>query len=68
MPSAQVAYSDAIYESVQRATKWVLNEATGLYVEKKISIEEASKNFTKKVDKAGSKAIVEAFREFLTKI
>ena len=34
MPSAQVAYADAMYESVQYASKWVLNEATGLYIEK----------------------------------
>lgn len=33
MPSAQVAYTDAIYESVQKTTEWVLNESLGLYVE-----------------------------------
>ena len=36
MPSAQVAYCDAMYESVQRTTEWVLNESLGLYVEKEI--------------------------------
>ena len=33
MPSAQAAYTDAIYESVQQTTNWVLNESLGLYVE-----------------------------------
>lgn len=65
MPSAQCAYSDAMYESVQNMTRWVLNESTGLYIEKKISIEEAAKRFNKTVDNKGSKSIVEAFKEFL---
>ena len=34
MPSAQCAYMDPIYESVQRTTEWVLNESLGLYVER----------------------------------
>lgn len=34
MPSAQVAYTDTMYESVQKNTEWVLNESLGLYVEK----------------------------------
>lgn len=64
-PSAQVAYSDAIYESVQYTTKWVLNEATGLYIEKREKIEEAAKEFNKKVDAAGSRVIADAFKEFI---
>lgn len=36
MPSAQVAYCDAMYESVQQTTEWILNESLGLYVEKEI--------------------------------
>lgn len=39
MPSAQVAYVDSIYESVQRTTEWVLNESLGLYVEKEVECE-----------------------------
>ena len=34
MPSAQSAYTETMYESVQRNTEWVLNESLGLYVEK----------------------------------
>lgn len=65
MPSAQVAYSDAMYESVQYATKWVLNESTGLYVERVEKIAKASEVFNKKVDKLGSKVIADAFKEFV---
>lgn len=36
LPSAQVAYMDAIYESINTTTEWVLNESIGLYVEKEI--------------------------------
>lgn len=64
MPSAQTAYVDPMYESVQYATKWVLNEATGLYHEQKVKVEEAAKTFNKTVDNLGSKAIKEAFIEF----
>lgn len=42
MPSAQVAYCDAMYESVQKTTEWVLNESLGLYVEKEIGGEMVS--------------------------
>lgn len=65
MPSAQVAYSDAMYESVQNATEWVLNESTGLYVERKRKIEEAAEVFNKQVAKHGSKVIAAAFKDFL---
>ena len=68
MPSAQVAYADAMYESVQYASKWVLNEATGLYIEKREKIDEATKAFNKKVDDIGSKIIVEAFKDWLKAI
>lgn len=64
MPSAQVAYSDAMYESVQYTSRWVLNEATGLYVEKVEKIAKAQNVFNKTVDKKGSKAIADAFKEF----
>lgn len=68
MPSAQVAYSDAIYESVKNTTKWVLDDSTGLLIEKKISIEEAAKQFNKTVDRHGAKAIVDAFKDFLNSL
>lgn len=65
MPSAQVAYSDAIYESAQYCTKWVLNEATGLYIEKKEKIEQAHDAFEKSVAYKGDpKSVVEAFKNF----
>lgn len=63
MPSAQCAYSDAIYESVQNMIKWILDEKSGLLIEKKESIAKAAEKFNKTVDKDGSKAIVEAFKE-----
>jgi hypothetical protein len=68
MPSAQVAYADAMYESVQYASKWVLNEATGLYIEKREKVDEATKAFNKKVDKIGSKIVIEAFKDWLKEI
>lgn len=68
MPSAQCAYSDAVYESVQNMTKWVLDEKTGLLIEKKESIAKAADKFNKTVDKEGSKAIVEAFKELFKKL
>lgn len=34
LPSGQTCYTDAMYESVQRVTEWVLNESLGLYVER----------------------------------
>lgn len=64
MPSAQVAYTDAIYESVQHVSKWVLNEATGLYVERFEKIDQAQQRFNKEVDNHGSRVIVDAFKEF----
>lgn len=68
MPSAQVAYSDAIYESIQNTVKWVLDEKSGLLIEKKEDINKAAEKFNKTVDKEGSKAIVDAFKEFLSRL
>ena len=68
MPSAQVAYSDAIYESIQSTVKWVLDEKSGLLIEKKEDISKAAEKFNKTVDKEGSKAIVDAFKEFLGRL
>ena len=68
MPSAQVAYTDPMYESVQYVSKWVLNEATGLYIEQREKVFEAQKKFNKTVDNGGSKEIVKAFQEFIKSI
>lgn len=68
MPSAQVAYSDAIYESIQNTVKWVLDEKSGLLIEKKEDINKAAEKFNKTVDKEGSKVILDAFKEFLSRI
>lgn len=68
MPSAQVAYSDAIYESIQNTVKWVLDEKSGLLIEKKEDINKAAEKFNKTVDKEGSKIILDAFKEFLNRI
>ncbi len=84
MPSAQVAYCDAMYESVQRTTEWVLNESLGLYVERETEnnadkmvndiqvtspekaeqIAKATEQFNKKIDRQGSKAIRDAFKDW----
>lgn len=68
MPSAQCAYSDAMYESVQYATRWVLDESTNLYVERKEKIELAQQVFNKQVDRQGSRAIIDAFKQFVQSI
>ena len=68
MPSAQCAYSDAIYESIQSTVKGVLDEKSGLLIEKKEDISKAAEKFNKTVDKEGSKAIVDAFKEFLSRL
>lgn len=76
-PSAQVAYMDAIYESVNVTKEWVLNESMGLYVEREVTKEEpiitpekaetiaiATEKFNKKVDRKGSREIRNAFQEW----
>ncbi len=60
MPSCPDAYVNAVTEQ----TKWVLDEKTNLYIEKKISAEEASKRFNKRIANGGTKAVVDAFREW----
>lgn len=69
-PSCSDAYVNAVNESYE----WVLNESTGLYIEKRIqhtpeeaiaTLEPAKEAFDKKLSKEGSKAIAEAFKEFL---
>ena len=82
--AGQVCYSDAMYESVQRTTEWVLNESLGLYVEREAEnnadqmvngiqvtspekaeeIVKATEQFNKKIDRQGSKAIRDAFKEW----
>lgn len=61
MPSCPDAYVNAVTEQ----TKWVLDEKTNLYIEKKISAEEAARQFRKRIDNGGSKAIVGAFKDWL---
>lgn len=75
--AGQVCYSDAIYESVQRTTEWVLNESLGLYVEREVTPQEpivttqkaeqivrATEEFNKKIDRKGSREIKNAFNEW----
>lgn len=75
--AGQVCYSDAIYESVQRTTEWVLNESLGLYVEREVTPQEpivtpqkaeqivrATEEFNKKIDRKGSREIKKAFAEW----
>lgn len=68
-PSCPDSYVNAIRESYE----WVLNESTGLYIEKRIqhtpeeaikTLEPAKEAFDKKLDAGGSKAVAEAFKEF----
>lgn len=68
-PSCPDAYVNAVNECYE----WVLNESTGLYVEKRIQhspeeaiaiLEPAKEAFDKKLDAGGSKAVAEAFKEF----
>lgn len=68
-PSCEAAYVNAVRESYE----WVLNESTGLYIEKRIqhtpedaikTLEPAKEAFDKKLDAGGSKAVAEAFKEF----
>lgn len=61
MPSCQDAYVDAVNES----TKWVLDESTNLYIEKKVKVDQAHTEFKKQLDSKGSAAIIEAFKEYL---
>lgn len=65
---------DAFVNAVRESFEWVLNESTGLYIEKRIqhkpeeaiaTLEPAKEAFDKKLDANGSKAVVEAFREFM---
>jgi hypothetical protein len=64
---------DATVNAVRECYEWVLNESTGLYVEKRIQhspeeaiaiLEPAKEAFDKKLDAGGSKAVAEAFKEF----
>ena len=65
MPSGQSCYSEAINESVE----WMLNESTGVYIEKrKQKMDKARNEFNAKLDKYGSKIVVEAFKEFISKL
>ena len=64
MPSCPDAYVEAVNESVQ----WVLNESTGLYIQQKVKVDEAAKQFKKTVDKHGSKSIVRAFKDYMNVI
>ena len=64
---------DAYVSTIRECYEWVLNESTGLYIEKRIqhtpeeaikTLEPAKEAFEKKLDKGGSKAVAEAFKEF----
>lgn len=69
-PSCEAAYVNAVNESYE----WVLNESTNLYVERLVTktpdqigalIEPAHKEFQKKLDAHGTKAVTEALKEFM---
>ena len=69
-PSCPDSYVNAVRESYE----WVLNESTNLYVERLVTktpdqigalIEPAHKEFQKKLDSQGTKAVTEALRDFM---
>ena len=64
MPSCQDAYVNAVNE----CTKWVLDESTNLYLERKVIVDEAQQDFQQKLDNQGSKAIASAFVDFIKEI
>lgn len=64
MPSCQDAYVNAVNES----TKWVLDESTNLFIEKRVKVDNARKEFNASIDKRGSKAIAGAFAKFMESI
>lgn len=83
MPSAPLAYTDAIYESVEQHSNWVLNKKTGLLVEKKniysyeqikdlkddiIKQESSIKQFKSSLDNFGSKTISMAFKNYINNL
>lgn len=65
MPSCPDAYVDAVNESA----KWVLDEKSGLLIEKKISIDQAKAEFDKKLANKGnaetSKIVAEALKQYI---
>lgn len=60
IPSCPDAYVNAVTEQ----TKWVLDEKTNLYIEKKLTAEEAERRFRKSISNGGSKKVAEAFAEW----
>jgi hypothetical protein len=69
-PSCEAAYVNAVNESYE----WVLNESTNLYVEHLVTktpdeigalIEPAHKEFQKRLDNQGTKAVTEALKDFM---
>lgn len=65
---------DAIVNAVRESYEWVLNESTNLYVERLVTktpdeigalIEPAHKEFQKKLDSQGTKAVTEALKDFM---
>lgn len=63
----QTCYSDAIYESVQRTTEWVLNEATGLYIEHEVN-KPITQDSTPVVTPEKAEIIAKATETFIKKI
>lgn len=62
LPSCPDAYVNAVSEQ----TKWVLDEKSNLFVEKRVRMYNAGKQFDKTISDGGSKKIVEAFKTYFT--
>lgn len=67
MPSAQCAYTDAMYESVNKTTDWILNESTGLYTERNSGIIKMNEEFAK-IEEEYRKKIAQAHEVFEAKV
>lgn len=61
-PSCPDAYVNAVLEQ----TKWVLDESSNLYVEKRVRMVDAAKQFDKTISDGGSKKVVEAFKTYFS--
>lgn len=68
LPSCPDAYQDAIYESVQRTSNWILNEATGLYIEREILEQTNPTTETPIVAPEKAEVIAQATETFIKKI
>lgn len=68
LPSCPDAYQEAMYESVKTVSNWVLNEATGLYIEREIMEQTNPATETPIVTPEKAEVIAQATETFIKKI